>query len=166
MLPPGSPIRVRKLHADGSPAYAWDGTVLRCDAEGIVLSAVFNVPLVDLGFTTLRAGDLFVETYYWDRWYNVFQISHPDGSLKGWYANVGMPARLVEEEQDLSYVDLELDVWANPDGTFDVLDQTEFTALLETLGPGETARGALEGRDALLALAATGTFPHWPEESR
>src|SRR6266849_27211 len=65
MLPPGSPIHVRKLRPDGSQAYAWDGVVLRCDELGIVLRAQFNVDLVDLGFTTFRRGDEFVEFYYW-----------------------------------------------------------------------------------------------------
>jgi len=68
--------------------------VLQCDAAGIVLRAHFNVDLVDLGFTTFRRGDEFVEFYYWDRPYNVFQVSEPDGTLKGWYANVGLPAEL------------------------------------------------------------------------
>ena len=93
MLAAGSPIHVRKLRPDGSQAFAWDGVVLRCDDAGIVLRAQFNVDLVDLGFTTFRRGDEFVEFYCWDRCYNVFQISAPDGTLKGWYANVGLPAR-------------------------------------------------------------------------
>src|SRR6202022_4908612 len=61
MLAPGSPIRVRKLRPDGSQAFAWDGVVLQCDAAGIVLRAQFNVDLVDLGFTTFRRGDTFIE---------------------------------------------------------------------------------------------------------
>ena len=83
MLAAGSPIHVRKLRPDGSQAFAWDGVVLRCDAAGIVLRAHFNVDLVDLGFTTFRRGDEFVEFYYWDRDYNVFQVSSPDGTLEG-----------------------------------------------------------------------------------
>src|ERR1700687_2607616 len=122
MLPAGSAIHVRKLRPDGSQAFAWDGVVLRCDDEGIVLRAEFNVAQVDLGFTTCRRGDEFVEFYYWDRCFNVFQISEPDGTLKGWYANVGLPAELTAEAADLRYVDLELDVWMHPNGEFVILD--------------------------------------------
>src|SRR5215210_7259235 len=86
LLAVGSAVHVRKLRPDGSQAYAWDGVVLQCDATGIVLRATFNVDLVDLGFTTFRRGDEFVEFYYWDGWYNVFQVSAPDATLKGWYA--------------------------------------------------------------------------------
>jgi len=152
---------VRKLRPDGSQAYAWDGVVLRCDTEGIVLRAQFNVDLVELGFTTFRRGDEFVEFYYWERCFNVFQISAADGLFKGWYANVGLPAELNAETGELRYVDLELDVWTHPNGEFIVLDQDEFVTLLRAYPdfaePGE------RGRVDLLALAESGDLPRWTD---
>jgi uncharacterized protein len=160
MLPESSPIHVRKMRPDGSQAFAWDGVVLRCDAAGIVLRAEFNVDVVELGFTTFRRGDEFVEFYYWDRFYNVFQISAPDGTLKGWYSNVGLPAELDAAAGELRYVDLALEVWTHPDGSFDVLDQDEFDVLLaEHL---EVIEAAERGRDELLVLAESGELPRWP----
>lgn len=159
MIAVGSPIHVRKLRPDGSQAYAWDGTVLQCDNRGIVVRAAFNVDLVELGFTTFRRGDEFIEFYYWDVAYNVFQISSADGALKGWYANVGLPAELHAEIAELSYVDLELDVWAQPNGDFVVLDQEEFDVLLAE--HAELADAAASGRDALLGLAKSGDMPRW-----
>jgi protein associated with RNAse G/E len=159
VLAEGSPIHVRKLRPDGSQAYAWDGVVLRCDESGIVLRAPFNVDLVDLGFTTFRRGDEFIEFYYFDRWYNVFQISAPDGTLKGWYANVGLPAELKPELGELVYVDLALDVWTHPDGKFIVLDQDEFEALLGE--HVELADAAERGRETLLSLVEAGRLPRW-----
>jgi protein associated with RNAse G/E len=161
MMPPGSPIHVRKLRPDGSQAYAWDGMVLRCDELGIVLRAHFNVDLVDLGFTTFRRGDEFVEFYYWDRGYNVFQVSAPDGTLKGWYANVGLPAELNTESGELRYVDLELDVWTHPNGEFVVLDQAEFDVLLTE--HVELAEAAQSGRAMLLAMVESSSMPRWTD---
>jgi len=161
ILGPGSPIHVRKLRPDGSQAYAWDGIVLRCDAEGIVLRAQFNIDLVDLGFTTFRRGDEFVEFYYWERCFNVFQISAADGVFKGWYANVGLPAELNAESGELRYFDLELDVWTHPNGEFMVLDQPEFDALLFELP--ELAEAAQRGRETLLALIESGRLPRWTD---
>lgn len=160
MLAEGSPIHVRKLRPDGSQAFAWDGVVLRCDADGIVLRAHFNVDLVDLGFTTFRRGDEFVEFYYWHRPYNVFQVSAPDGTLKGWYANVGLPAELVPDAPgELRYVDLALDVWTHPNGEFEVLDEDEYEVLLsEHQGLAEAAE---QGRTALLAVVESGALPRW-----
>ena len=160
MLSADSAIRVRKLRPDGTEVFAWDGVVLRCDASGIVLQALFNVDVVELGYTTFRRGDVFIEFYYWDRWYNVFQISQPDGTLKGWYANVGQPAELDTMLGELRYVDLELDVWANPDGTFTVLDQPEFDQLVRERS--DLAVGAEQGRTELLALTTANQLPRWP----
>jgi uncharacterized protein len=161
MLAEGSPIHVRKLRPDGSQAFAWDGVVLRCDAAGIVLRAYFNVDLVDLGCTTFRRGDEFVEFYYFDRPYNVFQVSAPGGTLKGWYANVGLPAELESERGELRYVDLALDVWTHPNGEFVVLDQDEFDVLVNE--HVELADVAERGRTALLALVESGGLPRWTE---
>jgi protein associated with RNAse G/E len=161
MLSAGSPIHVRKLRPDGSQAFAWDGVVLKCDAAGIVLRAEFNVDLVDLGFTTFRRGDEFVEFYYFDRCYNVFQVSAPDGLLKGWYANVGLPAELEGERAELRYVDLALDVWTQPNGEFVVLDQDEYDVMLRE--HEEVAEAAERGRAALLALVESGGLPRWAD---
>ena len=161
MLAPGSLIKVRKLRPDGSLSYTWEGGVLRCDDTGIVLRAEFNVDVRELGFTTLRRGDVFVEFYYWDRWYNIFQISEPDGTLKGWYANIGRPAQLEADRPELSYVDLELDVWANADGSYVVLDEEEFAGLL-AVEPA-LREPAQRGRAELLALVEQGLLPHWTD---
>jgi uncharacterized protein len=160
-LPIGAPIHVRKLRPNGSQSYAWDGHVLRCDMSGIVLRAEFNVDLVELGYTTFRRGDQFVEFYYWDKWFNVFQVNSPDGTLKGWYANVGLPAELKPALGELVYVDLALDVWANPDGAYTVLDQDEFDALLVEYT--EIAEAARRGRAELIQLAEAKQLPRWSD---
>jgi protein associated with RNAse G/E len=161
MLATGSPLHVRKLKPGGTLDYAWDGVVLRSDRSGIVLRAEFNVDIVERDFATFRRGDVFVEFYYFDRHYNVFQISAPDGTLKGWYANVGLPAQLKVEAGQLEYVDLALDVWARPNGEFVVLDQEEFDELISE--HRELAAGAEHGRRAVMELVTSGRLPRWPE---
>jgi protein associated with RNAse G/E len=163
MLAAGTPVHVRKLKPGGALDYAWDGVVLRCDASGIVLRAEFNVDLVERDFATFRRGDVFIEFYYWNRSYNVFQVSTPDGTLKGWYANVGLPAELTEQPDELQYVDLALDVWAEPGGEFVVLDQDEFDELLAK--HPDLAETAERGRAGLLALASEGRLPRWDAEA-
>jgi protein associated with RNAse G/E len=164
MLAAGTPVHVRKLKPDGALDYAWDGVVLRYDTKGIVLRAEFNVDLVEREFATFRRGDIFVEFYYWDRGYNVFQISTPDGTLKGWYANVGLPAELTDRPGELQYVDLALDVWTEPTGEFVVLDQEEYDDLL--MSYPDLAESAERGRTALIALAAEGRLPRWEGDAR
>src|SRR5215217_4307789 len=158
MLKVGTPVTMRKLRPDRSEVFSWDGEVLRCDDESIVLRAAFNVDQVELGFTTFKRGDIFLEFYYWHRWFNIFQISARDGSLKGWYANLGRPVEL-ENGGTLCYVDLALDVWVRPDGTFVVLDEDEFTDVLAH--HPQLAEQAQRGRVELLSLVERGDVPRW-----
>jgi uncharacterized protein len=169
MLEIGSPVHVRKLKPGGQLDYAWDGIVLRCDSGGIVLRAEFNVDVVERAFATFRRGDVFFEFYYFApdrddsrvRYYNIFQISHADGTLKGWYCNLGLPAELDVAKAELSYVDLALDVWANPDGSFVVLDEDELEELLEHYP--DLGEAAEKGRADLVELAQAAELPRWPD---
>lgn len=147
---------MRKMRADGSQAFAWTGVVTGVDAECVSIAARFNVPVWDMGFATIREGDVFQETYYWGRWFNVFRVAEPGGTLKGWYCNVGSPPEVGvgrEGEVELRYVDLELDVWVTPEGARHVLDEEEFATLTAEGGCSAVLReGALRGRDELMAF--------------
>ncbi len=122
------PIRVLKLDLSGKVTWQYDGRVLRREPQSVVLEAFFNradMPFVDVVF---KQHDRFVETFYTDRWYNIFEIhDRDDDRLKGWYCNVGMPAVL--GEGTVSYVDLALDLWISAGGQQTVLDREEFEAL-------------------------------------
>jgi len=113
------------------------------------IEAPFNGADTPFMGTFIKNGDIFMETYYTDRWYNIFEIhDRDDGTLKGWYCNIGKPAQL-ESEELISYVDLALDLWVAPDGTQTTLDEDEFAAL--DLDPETRARArlALEELQAL-----------------
>ena len=59
----------------------------------------------------------------------------------------------------MSYVDLALDVWANPDGSFVVLDEDELEQLL--VAHPELAAAARQGQTDLLELAQSRRLPRW-----
>jgi uncharacterized protein len=96
----------------------------------------------------LRRGDRFVETYFTERWYNIYEIhAREDDSLRGWYCNIGKPALL--DGDCLSYVDLALDLLVFPDGRQVVLDEDEF---LELDLPATDRQHALAALDELKHL--------------
>jgi len=122
------PITVLKRNLQGEVTWQYSGRVLRRGPNLIVLEARFNRPGVSFMGVLLKEGDRFVETFYADRWYNIFEIhDRDDDHLKGWYCNVGEPAIL--DDATVSYVDLALDLWVAADGTQTVLDEDEFEAL-------------------------------------
>lgn len=129
-------IRVLKLDLAGRVTWQYEGRLLRREPHAVVLEAFFNrqdMPFLDV---VLKQNDRYVETFYTDRWYNIFEIyDRDDGHLKGWYCNVGRPA--VVGDGTVSYVDLAIDLWVSPDGKQTVLDREEFEAL--EIEPGERA---------------------------
>lgn len=141
-------IKVQKKNPAGEVTYEYEGALLRRDERSIKLEALFDradMPFMD---TVFKTGDLFIEYYFTDRWYNIFIIhDRDDGSVKGWYCNVGMPA--VIEDDVVSYVDLALDLWVSVSGKQTVLDEDEF----EQLNVDEELRaGALNGLEELKQL--------------
>jgi protein associated with RNAse G/E len=119
---------VNKLNLNHELVIAYDGAVLERTPESIVLEARFSRETMDLGYAVLEHHDRFVEHFYSDRWYNIFEIhSVHDDHLKGWYCNIVKPA--VFSAEAIEQVDLALDLWIDPDGSYQVLDREEFEAL-------------------------------------
>ena len=108
--------------------------------------------------STLRRGDRFIETFYLDRWYNILEIhDREDDQLKGWYCNIGKPA-MKEAGNEISYVDLALDLWVAPDGTQTVLDEDEFNALDLDAETRSKARAALAELQSLFFIMIKNPF--------
>ena len=143
-------IKVQKKIPSGEVVYEYEGDLLHRDENSVTLEALFtrdDMPFMDVVF---KKDDRFVEYYYANRWYNIFEIhDRDDGKIKGWYCNIGMPA--VIEDGVVSYVDLALDLWVSVNGNQTVLDEDEF----ESLGLNDELRaGALRGLEELKKLFA------------
>lgn len=123
-----NPVTVIKLDFAGEEVWRYQGELIERGLHHVLLEAYFDRHDTQVGDLLLAKGDRFLEVYYDDRWYNVFQVhDRADGHLKGWYANIGMPALF--EDQILSYRDLALDLLVLPDGRQTILDEEEFTTL-------------------------------------
>lgn len=121
-------ITVLKRNLDGEVTWQYEGRILKRESNHVVLEAFFNRDDMLFMDVVLKRGDRFVETFYTDRWYNVFEIFDRDnGEFKGWYCNIGYPAVL--DDETVSYIDLALDLWVAANGTQTVLDEDEFLAL-------------------------------------
>src|SRR3990170_6651589 len=105
-------VTIRKFLYGGKPSYVWTGRVVEQTGSGVVVEATFTHGRRDLGYVVLEPGDRWVESYFFDRWYNIFEIYGQDGELKGWYCNICTPARLRDTE--LTFIDLALDLFVYP----------------------------------------------------
>ncbi len=123
-----SPITIRKLDLKHELMWSYAGHVLERTPTFIRLEARFNRSTTDYGYAVFEENDRFVEHFFADRWYNIFEVhSVQDDHLKGWYCNIVKPALFSVDE--IAQVDLALDVWIDPDGAYRMLDQDEFDAL-------------------------------------
>jgi hypothetical protein len=100
-----------------------------------------------------KRGDLFVEAFYHDKWYNILEIyDRDDGQLKGWYCNLSRPPRITGES--ITFQDLALDVLLVKDGEVQVLDEDEYLA--QRLDPTEKRMVEAALQEVLQILAEPG----------
>lgn len=142
-------MHVHKVDHDGHIALTYEAEVDEWLPDGVRLAARWDRPTSDLGYVTFETGDHFTEWYYTNRWYNIFEIASPDGTLKGWYCNVAAPATIAQN--DLYCRDLLLDLWVAPDGATTVLDEDEFAAAPLDSATREHARAGLADVQRLVA---------------
>lgn len=148
-------ITIIKLNLEGQETWRYTGRVQEQHADRIVLEAHFNRDDLPFHGILLKNGDRFVETFYTNRLYNIFEIhDRDDDHLKGWYCNIGQPA--VIQAESLSYIDLALDLLVYPDGRQLVLDEDEFSELSLPPQLRHQARLALEELQASFTAMFTG----------
>ncbi len=148
-------ITVTKLNPLGEVKIQYQGEVVECLSHGVVIHAYWKHPTKDLGYTRFEPGDRFIEYYYTNRWFNIFDISTAEGTRKGWYCNIAEPALIHDDH--IEQVDLLLDVWVDPKGTTLLLDEDEFET--DTTLDEEQRKGARQGLHDLLQMIAAQTEP-------
>jgi len=138
-----SSITVVKLDVHGRETWRYTGQLIERGQDYVVLEAYFDRADSLFYGMPLCAGDRFIETYYANRWYNIFEIhARENGDLRGWYCNITRPAQITDHR--VSYVDLALDLLVFPDGRQIVLDEDEFAALPLSDAERHQARIALD----------------------
>ena len=119
-------VVVQKRNTSGEVVVSYEAELAERVPGGVRLEARWTREPLPLGYTTFETGDRFIEWFFSDRWYNIFEIASADRALNGWYCNVA--ALAIITEHTVSCVDLLLDLWVAPDGTTRVLDEDELAA--------------------------------------
>jgi protein associated with RNAse G/E len=136
-------LTIIKKNAAGQEVWRYTGRTLKRKSRVVLLEAFFNRDDTQVGGIAMAKGDRFLETYFADRWYNIYEIHNPEsGALRGWYSNVSRPASI--QPGVIEYVDLALDLIVLPNGQMKVLDEDEFAELDLSDADREKALQALE----------------------
>ncbi len=151
-------VQIIKQNLQGFKTYRYAGEMVIGEAGRWVVEAFFDRDDLDLFGLRLRKGDRFVESYYPDRWYNIFEIyDWESGERKGWYCNISSPAAFADGQ--ISYRDLALDLLVFADGRQLVLDEDEFAAL--ALSDGERAQALAALRELQGRFSELPGNPAW-----
>jgi hypothetical protein len=143
-----SMFTVIKLDPRGQLKIQYQGEMLERSPHRVVIQASWMHPTMEMGYTRFEPGDHFIEYYYSDRWFNIFDITSTSGIRKGWYCNVAEPAVMCNDY--LRQIDLILDVWINPQGEPLILDEDEF--IMDSVLSELQRAGAQRGLQALLQM--------------
>lgn len=136
-------ITVIKQDPAGNETWRYSGEIIKQKGHKMIIEAFFDREDMLFHGMWLCKGDRFVESYFDNRWYNIFEIYDRDtDDLKGWYCNITTPA--IFEDDLISYKDLALDLLVFPDGRQLVLDEDEFRELDLADGIRSVARAALQ----------------------
>ncbi|PKO05933.1 MAG: hypothetical protein CVU41_09080 [Chloroflexi bacterium HGW-Chloroflexi-3] len=121
-------ITVIKQDANGVETWRYEGRELLREKNIVMVEALFNREDTSLLDIVIKRNDRFLEAFFKDRWYNIFEIrDRDDNSLKGWYCDICKPAVITDHL--ISYADLALDLWVFPDGRKKVFDEDQFNHL-------------------------------------
>ena len=152
------PITVRVLKYDGTEYRRWKASLAQQEDSLLVLDAEFEYDVQHQLLGEINRGTRTIEYYWLDRWYNIFRFLDDKGQTRLFYCNVNMPPAYADST--LSYVDLDIDILAQPDLSYQVLDQDEFEKHAELFGyDDDTRRQAHSAVDELIAMIEQRQFP-------
>jgi len=155
---PAKKITIRVLKHDGTEYRRWRACLREKCESLLILDAEFDVDVSHRLLGEIKRGTKTIEYYWLDRWYSVFQFLEANGDTRLWYCNVNLPPRF--ENDEIIYVDLDIDVVVKPGGWYQVLDLDEFEANAEQFGYSDDEKaGAQTALDELLALIDQRQFP-------
>ncbi len=121
-------ITIVKRNERGIPVFRYTGEILQSTKKGLLISAVFGLPQVNLRVAALLPGDLFEEYYFYDKWFNIYQVHAGNTErIKVWYCNICRPMQYLDDR--IEFDDLALDLLITPNGRQYILDRDEFCAL-------------------------------------
>ncbi len=137
--------------------------LLYLDDEVIVTSQRVkpSSPIVQNGETVLADNFAAVWFVFTGLWYDVGKVYNLNNEWTGYYCDVMKPVmRNVDVNRKLNrfeITDLFLDLWINPDGTYEIQDEDEFEEAVQNgaVDP-ELERKALEGLKALIIETEAG----------
>lgn len=103
----------------------WDDLIFRSNKVIVGRSHVTSVNYITFdNKKVLAPGFAIVYFEFIDKWFSIGKIRNLHGKHTGYYCDIIMPPRLLDDGVELT--DLFLDLWVSPDLRYKILDEDEF----------------------------------------
>lgn len=143
---------------DRSIKRSWACELIGRDGDCLTFVGTFDRTVQHLHLGTIQNGTVSYEYFWLDRWYSVFRFHHPDRSFRNFYCNINMPPEIGDGVLD--YVDLDIDLVVEKDGTVRILDEDEFQTNSRIFGyDDETCANVRRAVEELKGLIDERKFP-------
>jgi predicted RNA-binding protein associated with RNAse of E/G family len=115
-------------------------------------------PIILNGETVLDDNYTAIWFVFTGLWYDIGKIYNLNDEWTGYYCDIMMP--VTRNSDQFEIVDLFLDLWVSPDGSYEIQDEDEFEdALKEGIISTELAEKARNALDDLISEVVSGKFP-------
>jgi hypothetical protein len=162
-MPVGAELRIVKLSPEGEEVASYPGWIVAAGAPPpwIAARADWVRRIVEMNGLQFIPGDRLHEFFSPAHGYNLFSVWAPDGTLRGWYANVTHPTTIdfATTPPTLFWHDLYIDLIGLPDGAVAVRDEDELDVSGLAARDPELHGQILKTRDELLRLFRARAFP-------
>ncbi len=150
-------IQIESTKYDGTPRSMCEGRLVSFDGSAVRVFIPKGTPEYSAKANEyVDTSDNVLDIYFTDRWYNVYL--NYEGQSNLWYCNIAMPAEF--DGQTLRWVDLEIDIRCETDGSLSVLDEDEFEENRVKMSfPAHVVTEALSAKEEVLRLAGEKSFP-------
>ena len=145
--------------------------LLYADEDVIVTVQQVNPssPIIQKGETVLGDNFSVVWFVFTGLWYGVAKVYNLNSEWTGYYCDIMEPVRrdtdVARKPNYFQITDLFLDLWINPDGTYEIQDEDEFEdAVREGVINTELERKAQGALKALIAEVKSGCLEHRLQE--
>ncbi len=149
---------INSLKFDGKIHRSWKAEIIEETVDLIIFEGTFEKEIKHPHLGVIRPDTISYEFYWKNRWYNIFRFHEPEGNLRNYYCNINQPPAI--ENNQLSYIDLDVDVLVWTDLSFEILDLDEFEENSKRFGYSKELREKVDKSLAeILRLIKNKDFP-------
>ena len=102
----------------------WQCELLEESSAHLVLLGEFEKEVVHPSLGVIGRGTMSYEYFWFGKYFNVFMFHEPDGEFRNFYCNINLPPKF--ENNNLDYVDLDIDILVWRDFSYEILDVEDF----------------------------------------